>query len=156
MLCFAGALWGLFWLSPRCLGADRRAGVWVARLGTLSVLTFVAVPLAPSERFGWLHAALALISGGFGLGAALLTVRLSFVSERRTLAVLGALTLVAGGFDAIIFIRHLGSASPPPLIVPATQKIAALLLCAWIIGVALTSLLDKNRAARIVRGGGSV
>ncbi|HEY4104459.1 MAG TPA: hypothetical protein VGM44_11230 [Polyangiaceae bacterium] len=155
MLSFAGALWGLFWLSPRCCADDRRVRLWVARLGTPAVLAFVAVPLMPSERFGWMHAALALISGAFGLGAALLAVRLSFASERRWLGVLGTLTLVVCAFDAIIFIHHLGSTEPPPLLVPAAQKIAALLLCTWIAGVALSSLFGKAERGRLIRGGNS-
>src|SRR5450755_3588510 len=48
MLCFAGALAGLFWVLPEHFASDNRAHRWVRGMGTLSVLTFILVPLTPS------------------------------------------------------------------------------------------------------------
>ena len=146
MLFFAGALLGLFWVVPQHFAPGGRSRPWVLRLGTLSVLTFVAVPLTPSERFGSLHAELALVAGGFGILAAIIAVWALFASHRRAraLGVLGALALAVGAFDAVIFIQHLGESAPPPLLVPAAQKVAALLVSVWIAAVALLALMDKD------------
>jgi hypothetical protein len=146
MLFFAGALLGLFRVVPHHFAPGARARPWVLRLGTLAVLTFVAVPLTPSERFGSLHAMLALVAGGFGMLAALVAVRALFASHgrARALAVLGSVALAVAAFDAVIFVQHLGQAAPPPLLVPAAQKVAALLVSAWIAAVALLVLMDKD------------
>ena len=41
-----------------------------------------------------------------------------------------------GAFDAGLFIYHLADVTPPPLLVPAAQKGAALLFCLWMVQVA--------------------
>jgi hypothetical protein len=149
MLFFAGALAGLFWLVPRHFASESRVGSWVRRLGTLSVAMFIAVPLTPSEVFGTLHATLALTSGAFGLLAAGLSVWALFHSDwrARALGVLGLLTLLVGAFDAVIFVHHLGEPTPPPVLVPAAQKVAALLLSAWIAAVAILALFGDDHSA---------
>jgi len=146
MLFFAGALLGLFWVVPHHFAPGARTKPWVLRLGTLAVLTFIAVPLTPSERFGNLHATLALVAGGFGILAALVAVWALFASHgrARALGVLGSIALAVGAFDAVIFVQHLGQSAPPPLLVPAAQKVAALLVSAWIAAVALLALMDKD------------
>jgi hypothetical protein len=151
MLLFAGALAGLFWVVPQHFAPDSRAHRWVRGLGTLSVLTFIAVPLTPSERFGNLHAGLALVSGALGMIAALGAVRALFASHRRAraLGALGSLAIAVGAFDAAIFVSHLGDSAPPPLLVPAAQKVAALLVSAWIAAVALLVLVDKDSGKRM-------
>ena len=131
MLCFAAALAGFFWLVPSRFAPGSRAARWVRGLGQCAVVCFIAVPLTPSERFGNWHALLALVSGGFGIGAAAWAVQALFAAERRALAALGAAALALGAFDAALFVYYLGDAAPPPLIVPAAQKVAALLLSAW-------------------------
>jgi hypothetical protein len=146
MLLFAGALAGLFWVAPCFFLPGARAERWVRRFGMLAVATFVAVPLTPSEHYGNLHAVLALTSGALGIAAAGAAVWALFAASRRAraLGVLGALALTVGAFDAVIFIRHLGEAAPPPLLVPAAQKVAALLVSAWIAAVALLVLFGER------------
>jgi hypothetical protein len=146
MLFFAGALWGLFWVVAHHFARGARTKPWVLGLGTLAVFTFVVVPLTPSERFGNLHATLALVAGGFGILASLVTVWALFASQGRgrALGVLGSVALTVGTFDALIFVQHLGQSAPPPLLVPATQKVAALLVSAWIVAVASLALMDKD------------
>jgi hypothetical protein len=147
MLCFAAALAGFFWLAPYRFPAGSRAARWVRGLGQCAVLCFIAVPLTPSERFGNLHAALALVSGAFGIGSAAWAVHALFAARRRTLAALGAAALVLGAGDALLFVYHLGDSTPPALIVPAAQKVAALLLCAWIAALSLSVLCEPGRHA---------
>ena len=140
MLLFAMALAGLFWLVPCHFALGSRVGRWVRGLGECAVLSFIAVTLMPSERFGIAHATLALVSGSFGIASALAAVCALWSSNRRVLAVLGALTLTLCAFDGALFSYHLSDASPPPLIVPAGQKAAALSLAIWIASVAWSVL----------------
>jgi hypothetical protein len=146
MVCFAAALGGLFWLVPWHFAGGRRVRRWILGFGTLSVLTLIAVALTPSEQFGKFHAALALLAGGFGIVATLAAVWALFASHSRArvLGVLGALALAAGAFAAVIFSQHFGESAPPPLLVPAAQKVAALLVTVWIAAVALRVLLDED------------
>jgi hypothetical protein len=141
MLFFAVALAGLFWLMPQLLVVHSRAGRWVRGLGECAVLCFIAVPLTPSERFGNVHAALALVSGSFGIASALTAAWALWAAKRRVLALLGALTLALCAFDGALFAYHWGDAAPPPLLVPAGQKVAALTLVLWIATVACCVLL---------------
>lgn len=140
MLFFAVALAGLFWLVPYHFALGSRVGRWVRGLGECAVLSFIAVPLMPSESFGTVHATLALVSGSFGTASALAAVCALWSSNRRVLAVLGALTLGLGVVDGALFTYHLGEASPPPLLVPAAQKVAALSLVVWIASLAWSVL----------------
>ena len=146
MLLFAGALAGLFWVVPQHFAPTLRARAGVRAMGTLSVLVFIAVPLTPSERFGNFHAALALLASALGMLAALVAVRALLISpgRARALGVLGALGLAVGAFAAAVFVWHLRDVGPPPLLVPAAQKVAAMLISLWIAGVAGATLLDKD------------
>ena len=113
-----------------------RVGRWVRGLGAGAVLSLIAVPLMPSERFGRVHATLSLAAGSLGVASALAAVCALWSSNRRVLALLGALTLALCAFDGALFTYHLSDAAPPPLIVPALQKVAALSLVIWIASVA--------------------
>jgi len=150
MLCFAVALAGFFWLVPRYFASPSRLGSWVRGLGECAVLGFVAVPLTPSELFGDVHASLSLLSGTLGLAAALCAVVGLLCSHRvaRALGLVGALSLVAGGVHAALFVRYLHASVPAPLIVPAVQKVAALLLSAWMLGVAWLTLSRRREIDR--------
>jgi hypothetical protein len=150
MLCFGVALAGFFWLLPRHFGSPTRLGTWVRGLGECAVLGFLAVPLTPSELFGDVHAWLSLLSGTFGLAAALGAVAGLLRSHRvaRALAIVGALSLIAGAVHAALFVRYLHASEPAPLIVPAVQKVAALLLSAWMLGVAWLTLSRRPEIDR--------
>ena len=138
LLLFAAALGGFFWVLPRHFALGARSGPWVRGLGGGAVLLFVAVALMPSERFGVLHGLLALASGCSGIVAAFWAVLALWHSspQARWLARIGACALIVGAFDALLFAQHLRDAAPPPLILPAAQKVAALLLSAWMLGTA--------------------
>ena len=148
MLNFALALACFFWLLPVLFVARGWSASWVRVLGGGAMLVFVAVPLTPSLSFGHLHERLALLSGALGLAAALAAVNALRRAHRaaRVLAAVGALALVFGALDAGLFVYHLGDATPP-WSVPALQKVAALLLCAWMVGTARL-VLAKPRVTR--------
>jgi hypothetical protein len=157
MFCFAAALAGFFRLVPVRFSASSRAVRWVRGLGQCAVVCFIAVPLTPSERFGNWHAVLALVSGAFGVASALWAVRALLAARRRLLAVLGAAALALGAFTGGVFVYHLVYATPPSLLLPAAQKLAALLLTAWMTALAVSVLSepsalsdrDRERAPRV-------
>jgi hypothetical protein len=148
MVFFAAALAAFFWLVPRFFATDTRPARWVRRLGACAVLSYLAVPFTPSELFGNIHAWLSLASGGLGLAAALAAVRALLRANRvaRVLGWVGALSLAAGLLHALLFLRYLHLSEPAPLIVPAVQKLAALLLSAWMLGVAWLTLSHRRES----------
>lgn len=148
MLSFAGALAAFFWLLPHHFAPATQARRGVRALGLCTVLTFVAVPLTPSERFGNLHGVLALGSAALGIVAALCAVWALAASHRRArvLAAWGGLVLAVAGFDAGLFAYHLSSRTPLPLIIPAAQKFAGVLLCTWMLAVAWPWLAREGSA----------
>src|SRR3954470_17664990 len=109
---------------PAHLRVGSRPACWVRVLGVGAVVSFTAVPLTPSEHFGRAHAALALTAGFLGIAAALCALAGLVAAQRRTLVVLGVLSLASGALEAALFIYYLGDQAPP-LLVPAVQKVAA-------------------------------
>lgn len=104
-------------------------------LGSAAVVAMAAVALMPSERFGALHGVAVLIAGPTGLGAAVLAVRAHLRANRRALAGLGAATLSLGAVDLGLYAWNFGTGGPGPLALPAIQKLALILLLAWMVGV---------------------
>jgi hypothetical protein len=152
MLCFAAALAGFFWLVPRYFAPSTRARAWVRGLGECAVLSYLAVPFTPSERFGAVHALIALLSGTLGLSAALCAVGALLRSDRaaRALGVVGLLALVAGAVHAALFVsvQYLHAGEPLSLIVPGAQKLAAFLLSGWMLGLAGLTLSRRHEIDR--------
>jgi len=152
MLCFAAALSGFFWLVPWHFEPNARVAAWVRGLGECAVVGLLAVPFTPSELFGDVHARLSLLSGALGLSAALCAVWALLRSSRdrvtRALGVVGALSLAAGVLHALLFVRFMHAREPAPLIVPAVQKVAALLLSGWMLGVAWLTLSRRHEIDR--------
>jgi hypothetical protein len=150
MVCFAAALAGFFWLVPWHFARPSRARAWVRGLGEGAVLSYLSVPFTPSQLFGNVHASLSLLAGGLGLVAALCAVwgLLRSHQAARSLGVVGALALLAGAVHAALFVRYLHASEPAPLIVPAAQKLAALLLSGWMLGVAWLTLSRPRESGR--------
>ena len=146
MLFFAAALAGFFGVVPQHFAHGSRAARRVRGLGVCAVLFLVAVPLMPSERFGRAHALLALAAGAVGIAAALCVVGALFVAQRRTLAILGALSLATAAFSALLFAYYFCSGGRLPLLVPASQKVAALLVSGWIAAAAAVVLLQPKES----------
>ena len=144
MLFFAGALAGFFGLVPQRFGLESRAAPWVRKLGLGTVLCLIVVPLLPSERFGRFHAALALVAGTIGIAGALCAVVALFGARRRALAAVGASALASATVAAALFAYYLYDGGPMPLLVPAVQKVAALLVSAWLVAVAVGVLLEAK------------
>lgn len=136
MVSFALGLGVFFWLLPTRFPARERLAHAVRALGAVAIALFLAVTALPSESIGRVHAWLALGAGGLGIGAALLAVRglLASSTQARALGVLGVATLSVAALDALLFAWTMNG--PTPWLVPAAQKLAALLLSAWMLSLA--------------------
>jgi hypothetical protein len=135
-----------FWLAvPRLLGGA--SGRAVRALGLGSAAATVAVVLMPSDRFGALHGVMVLVAGVPGLAAVALAVRGMAQGEPRPRisAWVGAAMLAAALVDFVLYASHLvGHTNGTPL-GPALQKVALLLLLAWMVAVAARSASAAGR-----------
>jgi hypothetical protein len=129
-------------LVGRMLRHGTRLGGLVRGLGLASVAGSVLVNLLPSNRFGVaLHGAAVVVAGLPGLSATALSVvglRAAEVRPRIS-AMLGGALLVVAFADFVLYLGTFVLGGPGPLALPAAQKIALMLLLAWMASVALGS-----------------
>jgi hypothetical protein len=150
-LALAGFLAGAaafvpFWLLLPLLFRDvPRLGAAVRAAGLISVAGLLAVPLTPSLKLGLLHSAAALTASVPGLAAALLAI--AGLGSAPALRWLGAGTLLAAAADAALYTHQVLRPGPTPAALPALQKIAALGLAAWMVGVATATLRRTDQAS---------
>ncbi len=127
-----------FWLSVTRLFDRPRLAILVRSFGLASVVGIIAVVLMPSDRFGVLHGIAVVVAGLPGLGAAgLATAGLLLGEPRpRTAGWTGASMLVFALTDFALYVSHLIAHTEGTWLAAAAQKIALLLLLAWMIVVA--------------------
>jgi hypothetical protein len=149
----------LWWTVPRVAGEPRLLGGMVRVLGAVSVAGTLAVAFMPSDRFGSLHGTVVVAAALPGLTAAVLAVALLLRGEPapRVAGALGAAMLAASVADFVLYARHLlAGGGPGPLVLPAAQKVALLLLLAWMLAVAARSrysaAAEGRRRARPTSG----
>jgi hypothetical protein len=128
-----------FWgLLPRRFARLRRLGSVVRGLGFASLGGIVAVALMPSSRFGAWHGVAVVVASALGLSAAGLAVAGLRCAEPRPpiAAVVGGAMLAFALFDLALYVRAMLYGGPGPILLPIAQKVALLLLMAWITVVA--------------------
>ncbi len=139
MLVLVAGFVPFWWIAPRLCPAYRRLGAAVRLLGLVSVAGMVAVALMPSSRFGALHGVAVVVVGIPGLTAALAAVvgmlRSSSPGSRPCGAV-GAAMLACAVTDFALYVSTMLHGGPGPLALPAVQKVALVLLLAWMTLVA--------------------
>ena len=132
---------GAFWFGlPRVFEARAPRGSYAVRwLGITSAVGALAVVLMPSDRFGALHGVTVLTAGVPGILAAALAVRVLAVGERRPrlAAWTGASMLAFGFVDFALYAWHFLTHTEGTTLGPALQKVALILLLAWMVLVAL-------------------
>jgi hypothetical protein len=130
-----------FWLAlPRLFRASSsRSGAAVRWLGLVSVAATVCVVFMPSERFGALHGAMVVLACVPGLTAVAVAVAGLARSEPRPRAgaAIGGAMLGVALVDFALYVSHLVGHSEGTPLVPALEKIALILLLAWMLLVAL-------------------
>jgi hypothetical protein len=132
-----------FWLAvPRVFrGASAGERAAVTAPGLVSAVATVAVVLMPSDRFGALHGAMVIVAGVPGLAAAAMAVRGLALREPRprVAAWLGGAMLAAAFVDFALYVSHFATHTNGTPLGPALQKVALLLLLAWMVVVAVRS-----------------
>jgi hypothetical protein len=93
----------------------------------------------PSDRFGVLHAVAVIAAGIPGLSAAVLATVALVMGEKppRVASALGAAMLVFALLDFALYVSHVLRHIDGTPLVAAAQKVALLLLLAWMAAVAL-------------------
>jgi hypothetical protein len=137
MLFVAAALAAFWWIVPRLF--FRGAATVIRVLGPLSSLGLAVVSLMPSDRFGVLHGIAVIVTALPGLGAALLSVWSLATGEPRprVAAALGASALAVAFVNFVLYTKNLVFHLEGTWVVAAVQKVAAMLLVAWMTVTAL-------------------
>jgi hypothetical protein len=123
----------------------------VRAAGLISVAGTIAVVLMPSDRFGTLHGVAVIVAGLPGLSAAVLSVIGLLLSGDRAARVAGGIGGAMLGFailDFVLYAWTMAHGGPGPLVLPAAQKCALLLLLLWMLAVARLGLARATRATR--------
>jgi hypothetical protein len=131
-----------FWsMVPRLFASLPRLGSVVRVLGIVSLVGIIAVALMSSRRFGWFHGMAVIVAGAPGLSAAVLAVTGLVREEKppRVAAALGAGMLAFALVDFALYAWTMVHGGPGPLVLPIAQKLALLLLLAWMVVVAWKS-----------------
>lgn len=136
-----------WWIIPRLFARFRRLGRWVRCLGLLSLTGIAAVALVPSSRFGSWHSVAVMAAATPGLAAAALSVvaLLRAESRPRVAGVLGAAVLATSSVDFALYLRTMHGRGPGPILLPIAQKVAVLLLMAWMGVVAAKAATVEPR-----------
>lgn len=123
-----------------------RLSVVVRVMAAVSFVGISAVPLLPSLVFGHLHTVAVSIGAAAGLVAGAFSVAVQLRSPYRRVARLGLAMFAAAFADAGLYAWSI-AAGTTPLALPMLQRLALLLILAWMTagGVALFTL---DRPAR--------
>jgi hypothetical protein len=122
------------------LGEHRRtwAAYAIQSLGAATTLAFAGVFLFPSDRAQTLHRVAVLSAAGSGLVATLLALGSQLRSRDvpRAETALGTFVLALAATDVALYVRTIHLGAEASIWVPGLQKLAALLLGAWMLAVA--------------------
>ncbi len=126
-----------FWpLAARLFPGRPALGTVVRLLGWTSVLGMIGVALMPSERFGPMHGAAVVVAGLPGLSAAVLAATGQLLARRTLPGALGAAMVLFAIVDFALYVDTMLHGGPGPLFLPVAQKLALMLLLAWMLVVA--------------------
>ena len=146
-----------FWIAVTRLFDRPRLTVVVRSFGLASVVGIVAVVLIPSDRFGILHGIAVVVAGLPGLSAAGLAVAGLLLGEPRPRIAgwTGASMLGFAFTDFALYVSQLIAHTDGTWLTAAAQKVALLLLLAWMIMVAVRSQGSLRSAVKIASEPGS-
>ncbi|MDI1444592.1 hypothetical protein [Polyangium sp. 6x1] len=139
MILLSAATLPFWFLVTRLFPERARLAAFVRWLGLASALAAIAVPLAPSQRYGLLHPLLIFVAGVPGLVAGGLATFGLFATKRaaRAPARLAGLTAGLAALDGALYAAHVASGVEiTSALLPTLQKLAALALVAWMAAAA--------------------
>jgi hypothetical protein len=141
MLLLIAGFVPFWWIAPRLFPLRRALGAAVRVLGLASVAGMIAVPLMPSDRFGALHGVAVVVAAGPSFVATILATFGMLRGDRARHApvagALGAWMLVFALLDFALYVYTMVRGGPGPMLLPAAQKVAVVLLLAWMALVAM-------------------
>ena len=142
IVALALGLLPLWWLLPHLFPSHARLGSAVRVLGSTAAAGTIAVVLMPSDQFGRLHAFAIVLACPPGLAAALLAVVGLAREERRprVAAGIGATMLLTAAIDFVLYLGYLGTTGP--MAVAVLERVALLLLLAWMACVSIRARLN--------------
>jgi len=152
MTILALGLGVLFMALPRLFPSRARLGSAVRALGAATVPFAIAVVLLPTDRFGKLHGVAIVVAGPLGLGAVILALKGLFADARapRLVVGLGVVTMSVAAVDFGLYVAELLSGGPAQLAVPVLERVATILLLAWMVVVARA--VHRLRVQALARG----
>jgi hypothetical protein len=131
---------GAFFLAlPRLFASSHaRLARSVRTLGAVTVPLAIAVVLLPTDRFGRLHGVAIFFAGTTGLAAAGLALRALVPAARapRAVVVCGVLAALLASLDFALYMTELLTAGPAQVAVAVLERLATLVLLAWMLAVA--------------------
>jgi hypothetical protein len=140
------AAWIPLWTRVVVLLPGERYATWTYRLGILASVAACAIPLLPSSRWGSLHAVAIIVASLPGI-AALLLALVGIVRSPGSPPWLRTLTVLFVGaayLDAIFYAVHVIHGGEVPVLLPAAQEAASILLVAWMVGVVRVAGRDTS------------
>jgi hypothetical protein len=137
----AAALAGHWWLLAHAPARPGRAARWIVGCGLLSSVSMACVPLLPALHLGLIVAAVAPGAAAASLG--LVGLAADRPRRRGELAV-GSVALLLGVVDGIFYAQHDLRATPVTPALPALERLASLLLCAWVTLRAVGALRQEG------------
>lgn len=130
---------GPFWpLAAAPLGSVKLRRAVIA-LGLGAVALLVLVPLVPSDHYGKLHGLVVIVAGVPGLSALSIAAlgTASNRSEGAVLRVAAGAAFVSTIADMVLYLRVYVGGGESCLVLPATQKVAAAAVLAWMVAAAM-------------------
>jgi len=150
MASLALALLPMFWLLPRFFAAARpRLGAVVRAFGAVAVPAALVVVLLPTDRFSQVHGVAIVVAGVPGLLAVLLSVY-GLACDRgapRVVLATGAAALGVAALDFALYVREVVTDCPALVAISVLERLATLLLLAWIGAVAWYAPRVARRSA---------
>jgi len=129
---------GVFWFLVPALFPERHGlGLLVRVLGGVGFASLLVIPVTT-----WLQLATLHYLAIFGalvpsvLAALIASWGLAVGKGTRRLAVLGGVVLVTAVVDGILYGIHVVQGGTPPVLLPALQRVATVLLLLWLLAVA--------------------
>ena len=145
MAAFAAAFGCFSMIVPLSFANGRAFDGPIRTLGLLAVLGVLLVPATTGRG----HIVVVLASAGAGLAASTLALIGSVRwSQSRLLAALACAAVAAGLADAVLYAQsHLVHPRVVPPALPFFQRLALILLVAWMVAVAVRVLMTPARAS---------
>jgi hypothetical protein len=128
----------LFVAIPRLFPAHPRLGSAVRLLGAATVPFAIAVVLLPTDRFSQLHGVAIVVAGLLGLTTVILALKGLFAGAQSPgiVVALGVVAMSVAAVDFGLYVAEFLSGGSAQVAVPVLERIATVLLLAWMVAVA--------------------